>query len=105
MIFFVPQIFRRLWWTNNFRSLLDASFSESLYGLRRRPVNISTNSDGQTTGKVFLTRRQRLLSLLFLVTMHLHCEDMAHIIEFDFKIINAIADRITLFESKDSGCI
>lgn len=41
----------------------DASFAESLYGLRRRPVKVAT----QGPGKVLLTRRQRGLSLLFLV--------------------------------------
>lgn len=45
----------------------DASFAESLYGLRRRPVGISLNPKNQDTEKVFLTRRQRILSLLFLV--------------------------------------
>lgn len=45
----------------------DASFAESLYGLRRRPVGISSNPKNQDTEKVFLTRRQRILSLLFLV--------------------------------------
>nr|KYP42738.1 Peroxisome assembly protein 12 [Cajanus cajan] len=37
----------------------DASFSESLYGLRRRPANIAAN----------LRRRQKLLSVVFLVVL------------------------------------
>ncbi|MCO5576731.1 hypothetical protein L7F22_030548 [Adiantum nelumboides] len=45
----------------------DASFAESLYGLRRRPVGIKLNSKQQATGKTSITRRHRYLSLLFLV--------------------------------------
>lgn len=45
----------------------DASFAESLYGLRRRPVGIITQSKGQATEKISITRRHRYLSLLFLV--------------------------------------
>ncbi|KAH7291460.1 hypothetical protein KP509_29G017800 [Ceratopteris richardii] len=45
----------------------DASFSESLYGLRRRPVNIMGQLDSQSTLKTSITRRHRYLSLLFLV--------------------------------------
>ncbi|KAL2345823.1 hypothetical protein Fmac_007108 [Flemingia macrophylla] len=42
----------------------DASFSESLYGLRRRPANISLNTHHAT-----LRRRHKLLSVLFLVVL------------------------------------
>lgn len=45
----------------------DASFSESLYGLRRRPANISLLNDTNDTSQ--LRRRQKLLSLLFLVVL------------------------------------
>ncbi|MCO5568226.1 hypothetical protein L7F22_021922 [Adiantum nelumboides] len=45
----------------------DASFAESLYGLRRRPVGIELNSKQQATGKTSITRSHRYLSLLFLV--------------------------------------
>ncbi|MCO5596351.1 hypothetical protein L7F22_050412 [Adiantum nelumboides] len=45
----------------------DASFAESLYGLRRRPVGIKLNSKQQATGKTSITRMHRYLSLLFLV--------------------------------------
>ncbi|CAK8574405.1 unnamed protein product [Lathyrus sativus] len=49
----------------------DASFSESLYGLRRRPVNIKLNndSDAAATATSQLRRRQKLVSLLFLVVL------------------------------------
>ncbi|XP_004497382.1 peroxisome biogenesis protein 12 isoform X1 [Cicer arietinum] len=45
----------------------DASFSESLYGLRRRPTNIKLVNDTDATSH--LRRRQKLLSLLFLVVL------------------------------------
>ncbi|KAK7337940.1 hypothetical protein VNO77_18532 [Canavalia gladiata] len=45
----------------------DASFSESLYGLRRRPANITANNDA--TASADLRRRQRLLSVVFLVVL------------------------------------
>lgn len=45
----------------------DASFAESLYGLRRRPVGIFSQSKSEATEKIILTRRHRILSLLFLV--------------------------------------
>eukprot|EP00250_Pteridium_aquilinum_P010557 c19472_g1_i1 orf=331-1494(+) len=45
----------------------DASFAESLYGLRRRPAGIVSQPKSQDTEKVILTRRHRILSLLFLV--------------------------------------
>jgi peroxin-12 len=47
----------------------DASFSESLYGLRRRPANISLLNDdtSSSSSSSQLRRRQKLLSLLFLV--------------------------------------
>lgn len=45
----------------------DASFSESLYGLRRRPANISLLNDDTSSSQ--LRRRQKLLSLLFLVVL------------------------------------
>jgi len=44
----------------------DASFSESLYGLRRRPANIKLD-DTSSSSSSQLRRRQKLLSLLFLV--------------------------------------
>ncbi|KAK2405706.1 peroxisome biogenesis protein [Trifolium repens] len=48
----------------------DASFSESLYGLRRRPANLKiNNNDDATTTTSQLRRRQKLLSLLFLVVL------------------------------------
>ncbi|XP_050888123.1 peroxisome biogenesis protein 12 isoform X2 [Lathyrus oleraceus] len=50
----------------------DASFSESLYGLRRRPVNIKLNNDSDaaaTTTTSQLRRRQKLVSLVFLVVL------------------------------------
>ncbi|PNX80614.1 peroxisome biogenesis protein 12-like [Trifolium pratense] len=50
----------------------DASFSESLYGLRRRPANIKINNNDDTltaTTTSQLRRRQKLLSLLFLVVL------------------------------------
>ncbi|KAI5058088.1 hypothetical protein GOP47_0026892 [Adiantum capillus-veneris] len=47
----------------------DASFAESLYGLRRRPVGIKLESKGQAAEKVGITRRHRYLSLLFLVAL------------------------------------
>ena len=59
--------------TNSFFSpsfFLDASFSESLYGLRRRPANIALKNDDATTtttSSSALRRRQRVLSVVFLV--------------------------------------
>ncbi|KAL2567133.1 hypothetical protein GLYMA_19G247700v4 [Glycine max] len=47
----------------------DASFSESLYGLRRRPANIALKNDDATTSNTALRRRQRVLSVLFLVVL------------------------------------
>ncbi|XP_058774699.1 peroxisome biogenesis protein 12 [Vicia villosa] len=49
----------------------DASFSESLYGLRRRPVNIkiSNDSDDAAATTSQLRRRQKLVSLVFLVVL------------------------------------
>jgi len=49
---------------------LDASFSESLYGLRRRPANITAKIDdtaAATAGGGSLRRRQKILSVVFLV--------------------------------------
>lgn len=52
-------------------SLLDASFSESLYGLRRRPANVtvdtSDNAAATTATASGLHRRQKVLSVVFLV--------------------------------------
>lgn len=45
----------------------DASFAESLYGLRRRPIRIFVESKSQPTEKIILTRTHRILSLFFLV--------------------------------------
>lgn len=45
----------------------DASFAESFYGLRRRPVDIISHQKDQGSESVSLTRQQRGLSLLFLV--------------------------------------
>jgi len=53
----------------------DASFSESLYGLRRRPAEITqqsqepTKTTGQNLDISGLTRHQRILSVVFLVVM------------------------------------
>lgn len=50
----------------------DASFSESLYGLRRRPANIKLNDNdtsSSSSSSSQLRRRQKLLSLLFLVVL------------------------------------
>ncbi|RZC22404.1 Peroxisome biogenesis protein 12 isoform B [Glycine soja] len=50
----------------------DASFSESLYGLRRRPANIALKNDDATTtttSSSALRRRQRVLSVVFLVVL------------------------------------
>lgn len=53
----------------------DASFSESLYGLRRRPAEIvqqsqePTRTTGQNLNISGLTRHQRILSVVFLVVM------------------------------------
>ncbi|CAI8601678.1 unnamed protein product [Vicia faba] len=49
----------------------DASFSESLYGLRRRPVNIKLNNDSAAAAATTsqLRRRQKLVSLVFLVVL------------------------------------
>ncbi|KAL5066663.1 hypothetical protein RYX36_017550 [Vicia faba] len=51
----------------------DASFSESLYGLRRRPVNIKLNNDSAAAAAATTTsqlrRRQKLVSLVFLVVL------------------------------------
>ncbi|XP_027352353.1 peroxisome biogenesis protein 12 [Abrus precatorius] len=45
----------------------DASFSESLYGLRRRPANFTLQNHSTSSSAAGLRRRQRLLSVLFLV--------------------------------------
>lgn len=47
----------------------DASFSESLYGLRRRPANIKIDDTSSSSSSSHLRRRQKLLSLLFLVVL------------------------------------
>ncbi|CAA6673300.1 unnamed protein product [Spirodela intermedia] len=52
----------------------EASFSESLYGLRRRPVNITTRKDNAKMDSKqlqlpWLRRRQRVLSVAFLVAL------------------------------------
>lgn len=49
----------------------DASFSESLYGLRRRPANITVNinKDDAAPSTASLRRRQKLLSVVFLVVL------------------------------------
>ncbi|TKY61348.1 Peroxisome biogenesis protein 12 [Spatholobus suberectus] len=47
----------------------DASFSESLYGLRRRPANITVKSDDATPAAGSLRRRQKVLSVVFLVVL------------------------------------
>lgn len=57
----------------------DASFSESLYGLRRRPSNIKLNNNDATTSTGSqLHRRQKLLSLLFLVPKSLTLIHLSH---------------------------
>lgn len=59
----------------------DASFSESLYGLRRRAVKItpSKNPPNMDSGDMVrhsgLERRQKVLSVVFLVWSLLHCID------------------------------
>lgn len=60
-----------------YHSYTDASFSESLYGLRRRAAKIRTkqadvqskSSDGIQHSS--LQKRQRVLSVVFLVVLHL----------------------------------
>lgn len=53
--------------------LPDGSFSESLYGLRRRPVKVSVKRKGpgtESSDKVYdsaLRKRQKILSVVFLV--------------------------------------
>uniref|UniRef100_A0A0A9DUR6 PEX12 n=1 Tax=Arundo donax TaxID=35708 RepID=A0A0A9DUR6_ARUDO len=55
----------------------DGSFSESLYGLRRRPVKVSVkrSSPGtESSDKVYdsaLRKRQKILSVVFLVVSHI----------------------------------
>lgn len=57
----------------------DASFSESLYGLRRRPSNIKLNNNDATTSTGSqLHKRQKLLSLLFLVPKSLTLIHLSH---------------------------
>ena len=74
LAFSFTDILKHFWeWPFHFSYFIDASFSESLYGLRRRPAEIvqqsqePTSTTRQKLNISGLTRHQRILSVVFLV--------------------------------------